>query len=106
MVSSDILINRQASKTISSLADNNFDNREKAVFAIVSDLEINSHYGSGAVYFSNSKLVAVNDKNNDVKTFYYKNIEKIFVKRMYGNAVLKIKTADGKKCDILRFTLP
>ena len=58
MLPDNLLINRPAPAEISSLAEKQFEDSQP-LFAVVSDLNINSDYGSGAVYVSADKIVAV-----------------------------------------------
>ena len=104
MLPDNLLINRPAPAEISSLAEKQFEDSQP-LFAVVSDLDINSDYGSGAVYVSADKIVAVGGGiAGDCISLDFASIDEITVKRMYGNAVLKVKTVGGSTMDILRFT--
>lgn len=104
MLPDNLLINRPAPAEISSLAEKQFEDSQP-LFAVVSDLDINSDYGSGAVYVSANKIVAVGGGiAGDCISLDFASIDEITVKRMYGNAVLKVKTVGGSTMDILRFT--
>ncbi len=105
MIPEKLLINKPADKHIVKIAEKHFDKNEKPLFAVVSDLDINSNYGTGAVYVSADKIVAVGDCfDGGALSLDFASIDEISVKRMYGNAVLKAKTVGGSSIDLLRFT--
>ena len=105
MIPEKLLINKPADKHIVKTAEKHFGKNEKPLFAVVSDLDINSNYGTGAVYVSTDKIVAVGDYfDGGALSLDFASIDEISVKRMYGNAVLKAKTVGGSSIDLLRFT--
>ena len=105
MIPEKLLINKPADKHIVKTAEKHFGKDEKPLFAVVSDLDINSNYGTGAVYVSADKIVAVGDYfDGGALSLDFASIDEISVKRMYGNAVLKAKTVGGSSIDLLRFT--
>ena len=84
MLPDNLLINRPAPAEISSLAEKQFEDSQP-LFAVVSDLDINSDYGSGAVYVSADKIVAVGGGiAGDCISLDFASIDEITVKRMYG----------------------
>ncbi len=77
---------------------------QKILFAVVGDLNLDGKYDSSAFIVTENKVLAVDSKlENGCELFSFEEIEKVSVKRMYGNAVIRIKTADGIKT-VLRFT--
>ncbi len=105
MIPEKLLINKPADKHIVKIAEKHFSKNEKPLFAVVSDLDINSNYGTGAIYVSADKIVAVGDCfDGGAITLDFASIDEIHVKRMYGNAILKAKTVGGSSIDLLRFT--
>ena len=105
MIPKDLLINKPASARISEIAEKQFKGDEKPLFAVVGDLAVNSNYGEGAVYVTESRIVAVGDGFDEgFISLDFANIAEIAVKRMYGNAVLKAKTTGGSTIDLMRFT--
>lgn len=105
MIPEKLLINKPADKHIVRIAEKHFGKKEKPLFAVVSDLDINSNYGTGAVYVSADKIVAVGDCfDGGALSLDFASIDEISVKRMYGNAILKAKTVGGSSIDLLRFT--
>lgn len=104
MLPENLLVNRPEPAEISSIADRLFRD-EKPLFAVISDLDGNSDYGVGAVYASADRVVAIGDGfDGGFMSLDFASIDEIGVKRMYGNAVLKVKTVGGSSLDILRFT--
>lgn len=105
MIPEKLLINKPADKNIRCLAEKHFIKDEKPLFAVVADLDISSNYGTGAVYVAADKIVAVGDCfEGGSMCLDFASIEEISVKRMYGNAILKVKTVGGSTIDLLRFT--
>ncbi len=105
MIPEKMLINKPADKHIVKIAEKYFAKNEKPLFAVVADLDINSNYGTGAIYVSDNKIVAVGDYfDGGALCLDFASIKEISVKRMYGNAVLKVKTEGGSSIDLLRFT--
>lgn len=105
MIPEKLLINKPADKNIRRLAEKHFAENEKPLFAVVADLDISSNYGTGAVYVSENKIVAVGDCFDEGSMCLdFASIDEISVKRMYGNAILKVKTVGGSTIDLLRFT--
>ncbi len=105
MIPKDLLINKPASAEIVRIAEEQFKGKEKPLFAVTGDLAVNSNYGEGAVYVTDSRIVAVGDGFDEgFVSLDFANIAEISVKRMYGNAVLKAKTTGGSTIDLMRFT--
>lgn len=105
MIPENLLINKPADKHLRRIAEKHFTKDEKPLFAVVSDLDINSNYGTGAVYVAADKIVAVGDCfDGGSMCLDFASIDEISVKRMYGNAILKVKTVGGSSIDLLRFT--
>lgn len=104
MLPKNLLINRPAPDEIASIAEKCFKDDEP-MFAVVSDLDGNSDYGVGAVYVTDDRIVSIGkDYDDGFISLDFASISEITVKRMYGNAVLKVKTSGGSSLDILRFT--
>lgn len=77
---------------------------EKFLFAVVGDLNLDGKYDSSAFIVTENKAIAVDSKlENGFEIYSFEKIEKVSVKRMYGNAVIRIKTESGTKT-VLRFT--
>ncbi len=77
---------------------------EQILFAVVGDLNLDGKYDSSAFIVTKTRALAIDSKiENGSKCFDFKDIVKVTVKRMYGNAVIRIKT-DEKTETVLRFT--
>ena len=77
---------------------------EKILFAVVGDLNLDGRYDSSAFIVTKTKAVAVDSKHNGgYKLFNLTDIKKVIVKRMYGNAIIRIKTEENTET-VLRFT--
>ena len=105
MIPKDLLTNKQRAPTILAVASEQFKGEEKPLFSIVGDLELDSSYGEGAIYVSENKIVAIcKDFDGGFISLDFASIEKIEVKRMYGNAFLRARTTGGSTLDLMRFT--
>ncbi len=77
---------------------------EQFLFAVVGDLNLDGKYDSSAFIVTKAKALAIDSKlENGCKCFDFEDIEKVSVKRMYGNAIIRIKTKE-KTETVLRFT--
>lgn len=77
---------------------------EKILFAVVGDLNLDGRYDSSAFIVTRNQAVAIDSKiDGGYKKFSFSEIEKVIVKRMYGNAIIRIKTEE-KTETVLRFT--
>lgn len=100
-----LLTNKPASPKIETAARRLFEGSDEPLFAVTSDLELNSDYGETAVYISCDRLVAFSNKfENGSLVIYFSSVKTAQVKRMYGNAIFKITTSGGSTLDVLRLT--
>ena len=78
---------------------------EKVLFVVVGDLNLKGRYAESLGVFTQDKLI-VFDECYDGKKYVvnYSEIEEAQVKRLYGNAVFKVKLKNGKKKMLLRFS--
>ncbi len=98
-----LLTNKPVPEPVRAAADELLSEDDPPLFAVVGDLKLNGSYDNTALFVTSQKLIAFDDENGIIN-FRFSQIEKAEVKRMYGNAVFKIITRDGKRIDILRFT--
>ncbi len=80
-------------------------NEEDVLFAVVGDLNLKGRYDESLMLFTREKLVAFDQCYDNV--FYelpYAEIENAQVKRLYGNAIFRVKLKNKKKQSILRFS--
>ena len=78
---------------------------EPILFAIIGDISADAKYSTCAIMFTATHFLTY-DFDNDVlsERVPFDNIEEIFNKRMYGNGVMRLRTKDGEKRDVFRFT--
>ena len=80
---------------------------EQVLFNIVSDLHMDGKYGDAFVCFTDKRIITADrdkDDNVSTRTFFYDEVERLFVKRMYGNAVLNAVKEDGEKVPLIKST--
>ncbi len=81
--------------------------KEQFLFNIVTDLHMDGKYGDAFVCFTDKRIITADrDSENNVKTcaLYYDEVERLFTKRMYGNAVLNAVKKDGEKIPLIKST--
>jgi len=78
---------------------------EEPLFTVTGDLALKGKYAESAVCFFSDRLYAFDKSFNDnYLVLEYKDVEKVKVKRMYGNAIFFADTKDGKRIRLMRFT--
>jgi len=100
----DILANAPLPEGVGEKAAKLLLEGEKPLFSITGDLNLKGKYGNSAIYITDRRLLAF-DAYHEGGVFIIAlgDIEDAEVKRMYGNAVLKVKTG-GRNLDVFRFT--
>ena len=91
--------------------DTSIENKAKELlnseilFAVVGDLTNEGRYGESAVFFTENKMCAY-DKTFDglYKVYDYSDIEEAKVKRLYGNAMFRVKLKTGRYENVIRFS--
>ncbi|MBQ6018766.1 MAG: ATP-binding cassette domain-containing protein [Clostridia bacterium] len=77
----------------------------RAVFAIVGDMDLDGSYNESVMYFTQNAILAFDEKHPDsFRRTGFDEIETAFVKRMYGNALFRVRMKTGETADLLRFT--
>ena len=95
--------NKPITEEIMKFAEKNL-NGEQILFAVVGDLNLDGKYDSSAFLVTKTCALAVDSKHkNGCRLYKFDEIEKVTVKRMYGNAIIRIKT-NGAYETALRFT--
>ncbi len=80
-------------------------NEDDALFIVVGDLNLKGRYAESMMVFTSDKIIAFDECcDNGSLSVNYADIEDARVKRLYGNAVFKIKLKNGKKKMLLRFS--
>ena len=78
---------------------------DEALFIVVGDLNLKGRYAESMMVFTADKIIAFDEcYDNGSFSVDYTDIEEAQVKRLYGNAVFKIKLKSGKKKMLLRFS--
>lgn len=95
MVRQECVCNNRISDALWQKIENMLPFEEKVLFAVSADFKLNASYGEAALVVTDSLLLCVeNSADDEGFCVSIKDIEKINVSRMYGNAALYI---DGKK---------
>lgn len=99
-----ILTNRHLSEILEKKLDALSQKQDPILFAIAGDLSLDSAYANTILAVSKTQVFVLEEsKEIHVTTYEISQIEQAFVKRMYGNALLRIKVG-GKIHSIFRFT--
>ena len=82
-----------------------FIKEEDVLFAVVGDLNLKGKYADSAAIFLKDKVITFDDcLDSEYVITEYSDIEEAKVKRLYGNAIFKVKTKNGKSVSLLRFS--
>lgn len=104
MLPKELLTNIPLPEDFSQKAEALLLKDEKALFSIVGDLNLAGKYASSALVATDKRLIVFDERHKDgVFIVPHCEVEESSVKRMYGNAVLRVKK-DGRQLDIFRFT--
>ena len=99
-----ILTNRPLSEELKSKLDALSREQNPILFAVAGDLSLESAYANTILAISQTHVFVVHETDqNATDTYEIARVEKATVKRMYGNAMLRL-TIDGKTCSVFRFT--
>ncbi len=78
---------------------------EQLLFAVVSDMNLHTKYEDSVFAVTNQRIITIDSSvENEFLSFDFESLESIFIKRMYGNALVNIQTKAGEKKSVLRFT--
>ncbi len=95
--------NKPIDENIRKIAEEKLDGKE-ILFAVVGDLNLDGNYDKSAFVIAEDRAVAIDSKlDGGTKLYIFDEIEEVSVKRMYGNALIRIKTKE-KTESALRFT--
>jgi ATP-binding cassette subfamily B protein len=104
MLADNLLSNKHLPDHIRKKAAELLENGEKPLFSILGDLDLDAKYGESAIVVTDKRFIAFDVKHKDgVICVHHSDVKKAYVKRMYGNAMLKVELGD-KKLNIIRFT--
>ena len=104
MDSKFILKNREIPKAVQPIVDRMTSDGEKVLFVIVGDLALNGKYAESALVFTENSVVCYDGAPGEEKRYFYRDMEEVIAKRMYGNATLSAKMPDGKRVVFFRYT--
>lgn len=75
------------------------------LMGVVGDLNLNGKYDESAMVICADRLISADNMlENGCKMLLFEDINKVSVKRLYGNAIFRAELKDGNSIDLLRFT--
>lgn len=78
---------------------------EDILFIVVGDLNLNGKYAESMAVFLKDRVITFDEcLDVEYKETKYSDIEKAKIKRLYGNAIFKVKKNDGTYEALLRFS--
>ena len=100
-----VLTNRDVPGEITDAFNERIKPGEQLLFVVVGDLSLNAQYGESALGVTETGFL-VFDPGRDphVKEYAHSDVADAKVKRMYGNARLRVNFKDGSSEDVFRFT--
>ncbi|MCD7774193.1 MAG: ABC transporter ATP-binding protein/permease [Clostridiales bacterium] len=78
--------------------------KDNMLFAIVGDLKLSGEYGNSALVFGRDRVFVYDESDEDGYVVDYEETADAKVKRMYGNAIFRVKMKDGSRKDLIRFS--
>jgi len=99
------LINKAMPDDARKWVEHHLDDGEIMLFAVVGDLSLFEKYAAATLIITSRRAVVV-DENHDNGFFSaaFSDIEKVSVKRMYGNARMNFKLKSGEEFTVFRYT--
>ena len=92
--------NKEVPKKFAEIVSSVTDENEKVYFYVISDVVLGSRYGESFAAVTDKQLVSYDEiREEKLLRFNLGDIEKADVKRMYGNALFRIKTG-GKLIEL------
>ena len=78
---------------------------DPVVFAVMGEISPKARYATVALLATHTEIFTYNfDTGEESRRFGFSEIKEIFNKRMYGNAVMRVRLVDGSLYDLFRFT--
>ncbi len=78
---------------------------EPVLFAVVGDISKEARYGTCVLLATHSHLFTYDFQSEQCsERFAFFQVKEIYNKRMYGNGMMRLRTEDGEKHDLFRFT--
>lgn len=104
MLTDDVIANSKIPKEIRERTRELLQSNESVMFALVGDLDLKGRYNLSAVIVTEKRVFAYDKSHNDgLLIINISDIKEAKVKRMYGNALLRVKLKDSK-VNLFRFT--
>lgn len=95
--------NKPINEKFLSVASERLDGK-KILFAVVGDLNLDGNYDSSAFIVAEDRAISIDSKlDGGCKVYLFDEIDEVKVKRMYGNALIRVTIGD-KTESALRFT--
>lgn len=99
-----ILKNREIPKDVLPITEELKKNGERVLFVIVGDLSLNGRYLDSALIFTEDSVISYDGNPDEFKRYFYRDMDNVVAKRMYGNATLSAVMPDGKRVVFFRYT--
>lgn len=100
----NLITNSKIPEDIRERTEKLLKHNETLMFALIGDLALDGRYGLSAVIVTEKRVFAYDKSHNDgLLIVNISDIKNSKVKRMYGNALLRVEI-DGKMTDLFRFT--
>jgi len=99
-----ILKNREIPKDVLPITEELKKNGERVLFVIVGDLSLNGRYLDSALIFTEDSVISYDGNPDECKRYFYRDMDNVVAKRMYGNATLSAVMPDGKRVVFFRYT--
>lgn len=105
MKHTEFLINKTIPSDAKKWIDDHIRDGEKVLFAVVGDLSVAEKYDVCTLIITSRRAVIV-DKNHENGFFSaaFSTIDKVKVKRMYGNARMNFAMKNGNEVTVFRYT--
>ncbi len=102
----EILVNKHLTAKQSDRIRSCGTEENPVIFAIVGDINIDGQYAETTLVFTSSDLVVLEAaRENEETRIRYAEIDEIFAKRMYGNALIRIRMKGEKQIrNVFRYT--
>ncbi|MCL2513567.1 MAG: ABC transporter ATP-binding protein/permease [Oscillospiraceae bacterium] len=105
MIFENTLTNLPIPKEFKEKAEKLIPPGEKVLFALLGDLNLHGHYGASMIAVTRGSVYAFDEfHKGGALNLSIGYIEEAKVKRMYGNAVIRLKLESGEQLNLIRFT--
>ena len=105
MNTESVLTNKEVPGSIRDAFAEKLGPDEQLLFVVVGDLSLKADYSETALGVTETGFLVYDPERDDhVKTYRHEDVAEAKVKRMYGNARLRVDFRDGTHEDVFRFT--